>query len=150
MTLKEKCIYYNPRKDAYYLVLSVSDMIYGRYGDMVNPSYLDTYMHQDGTGLKFKIDNIVINYGYITNYYLDEKELDEFKLVKELTDKEFYPMYLLITSNYKYPSIIIDIHKHMNDVTKIVKTLRRKNSKVKKLKNDIHDLMKKLFISMKK
>ena len=88
MKLKEKCIYYNPIKGGYYLVLSVSSMIFGRYGEMETPNYLDRYMNQDGTGLRFKIDNIIINMEYYRNYYLDDKELNEFELVKELTDEE--------------------------------------------------------------
>ena len=103
MKLKEKCIYYNSSKGSCYLVLSVSDMIYGRYGEMENPNYLDTYMNQDGTGLKFKIDDIIIHMESYRNYYLNDKELAEFEFVRELTDEEFYPMELLLPSHYKYP-----------------------------------------------
>lgn len=149
MKLKEKCIYYNRLKDAYYLVLSVSDMIYGRYGEIANPSYLDEYMNQDRSGLIFNIDNIIINGDYITNYYFDEKYLDEFELVKELTDKEFYLVESLIQSNYKYPSIVIDVNKHTNDTSKIVNAIKRKKSKVKKLKKDICNLEKKLYDSVR-
>lgn len=149
MELKEKCIYYNPSKEGYYLVLSISDMIYGRYGDMVNPSYLDSYMNQDGTGLRLKIDDIIINSDYIRNYYLDEKDLDGFKLIRELTDEEFYPMELLISSHYKYPTVIIDVHKHMNDVSDIVKALQYKQSEKEKIEKDIRNLEEQLFVSMK-
>ena len=149
MELKEKCIYYNPSKEGYYLVLLISDMVYGRYGDMVNPSYLDSYINQDGTGLRFKIDDIIINGDYIRNYYLDEKKLDEFELVKELTDKEFYLVESLIYSNYKYPSIIIDVNKHTNDTSKMVNTIKRKKSKVGKLEKDICNLEKKLYTSVR-
>ena len=148
MKLKEKCIYYNPSKEGYYLVLSISDMIYGRYGEMANPSYLDEYMNQDGTGLRFKIDNIIINGDYIRNYYLDEKALDEFELIKELTDKEFCLIESLIGSNYRYPSVIIDVRKHMNDTSKMVNTIKRKKSKVEKLKKDICNLEKMIFTSV--
>ena len=148
MKLKEKCIYYNPIKGGYYLVLSVSNMIYGRYGDMINPNYWDNYMNQDGTGLRFKIDNIIINSEYYRNYYLEDKELDEFELIKELTDEEFYPMELLINSHYKYPAIVIDVHKHMNDVSDMVYTIKYKKSEVKRLERDICDLEKKLFVYM--
>ena len=61
MELKEKCIYYNPSKGGYYLVLSISDMIYGRCGDMINSTNLERWINQDGTGLRFKIDDIIIN-----------------------------------------------------------------------------------------
>lgn len=148
MKLKEKCIYYNPSKDGYYLVLSVSDMVYGRYGEMGNPNYLDNYMNQDGTGLRFKIDDIIIHMESYRNYYLDDKELAEFEFVKELTDEEFYPMELLIHSHYKYPSIVIDVHKHMSDVSNMVYTIKYKKSEVEKLEKDICDLEKKLFVSM--
>lgn len=149
MKLKEKCIYYNSLKGSYYLVLSISDRIYGRYGTMKNPSYLDNCMHRCGTGLRFKIDNIIINANYIRNYTFDNKELDEFELIKELTDEEFYTMDFLISSYYKYPDIIIDIHKHMNDVSDIVNTIKHKKSEVAKLEKDIHDLEKKLFVNLK-
>ena len=149
MKLKEKCIYYNSSKGSYYLVLSISDMVYGRYGEMANPNYLDSYMNQDGTGLRFKIDDIIINMEYYRNYKLDNKELDEFEFVKELTDEEFYPMELLIDSNYKFPPITIDIHKHMNDVSNMVSELKHKKSELKNLYKDIRNLEKKLFVSMR-
>lgn len=149
MKIKERCIYYNPVKDGYYLVLSAdSEMIYGRYGEMENPSYLDSYLHQDGTGLRFKIDNIIINRDYLRNYYLDEKELDKFELIKELTDEEFYPIAILTRSCYKYPDVVIDVHNHMNDVSDIVCTVKNKKLEVEKLTKDIRNLEKKLFYSM--
>ena len=149
MKLKEKCIYYNHSTEGYYLVLFISDMIYGRYGDMASPNYLDKYMNQDGTGLRFKIDNIIINCDYIRNYELDEKNLDEFEFVKELTDKEFYLVESLIHSHYKYPPIVIDVNKHTKDASKIVNAIKRKESKVEKLKKDICNLEKKLYTSVR-
>ena len=116
MELRERCIYYNPIKDTYYLVLKISDMIYGRCGDISNQTSLEAWIHQDGTGLRFKIDDIIINRDYIRNYYLNDEWLDKFELVKELTDEEFYPIEILINSDYNYPDIVIDIHKHMKDV----------------------------------
>ena len=148
MKLKEKCIYYNPSKDGYYLVLSISDMIYGRYGDMMTPNYLDSYLNQDGTGLRFKIYDIIINGDYIRNYYLDDKELDKFELIRELTDKEFYPIEILSTSHYKYPEVIIDVCKYTNDVVDIIATIKHKESELIKLKSDICNLEKKLFVSI--
>lgn len=149
MKLKEKCIYYNSLKGSYYLVLSVSDMVYGRYGEMASPNYMDSYMNQDGTGLRFKIDDIIINMEYYRNYKLDDKELAEFEFVKELIDEEFYIMKLLIDSNYKFPPITIDIHKHMNDVSNIVSELKHKKSDLKNLYKDIRNLERKLFVSMR-
>lgn len=148
MKLKEKCIYYNSSKGSYYLVLSVSDMVYGRYGEMENPNYLDSYMNQDGTGLRFKIDDIIINMEYYRNFYLDDKELEEFEFVKELTDEEFYPMELLIYSHYKYPDVVIDVHNHINDVSDIVNTIKYKKSELEKLEKDICKLEKELFVAM--
>ena len=148
MKLKEKCIYYNSSKGSYYLVLSVSDMIYGRYGEMENPNCLDTYMNQDGTGLKFKIDDIIIHMESYRNYYLNDKELAEFEFVRELTDEEFYPMELLIHSHYKYPEIIVDVHKHTDNISNLVYTIKYKKSEVEKLEKDICKLEKALFIAM--
>lgn len=147
--LKEKCIYYNPAKDAFYLVLSVSDMVYGRYGDIEKPSYLDAYMYQGHTDLRFKIDNIIINRNYYRNYGLDDSQINDFKLVKELTDEEFYPMQLLIYSNYKFPHCIIDIEKVKNNVTELVNLLRNKKEELRNLKKEIGTLEKSLYKAMK-
>lgn len=149
MELKEKCIYYNPKKQCYYLVLHISDMIYGRCGDILNPNVWDIVMNQDGTGLRFKIDNIIINGDSIRNYNLDEKDLDEFELVKELVDNEFYLIESLVYSCYKYPSVVIDVNKHMNNTSKIVNTIKRKEAKVDKLKKEICNLEKKLYASVR-
>ena len=148
MKLKEKCIYYNSSKCSYYLVLSVSDMIYGRYGEMENPNYLDIYMNQDGTGLKFKIDDIIIHMESYRNYYLNDKELAEFEFVRELTDEEFYPMELLIHSHYKYPEIVIDVHNHTDNISNLVHTIKYKKSEMEKLEKDICKLEKELFVAM--
>ena len=106
------------------------------------------YEYEASTRDRFKIDNIIIHREYYRNYKLDDKELDEFILIKELTDEEFYPIEVLIHSNYRYPSIIIDVHKHMHDVFSIVNTIKNKESEVKKLTYDIHNLEKQLFIHM--
>lgn len=148
MKLKEKCIYYNHKKECYYLVICVSDMIYGRCGDIANSNRLDNWLNQDGKGLMFKIDDIVINSNYIRNYYLDEVELEHMELIKELTDEEFYPMEILILSNYKYPAIIIDVHKHMNGVIGIVNALKYNESEIEKLKKDRLNLERRLFQCM--
>ena len=149
MKLKEKCIYYNRTKGCYYLVLTVSDMIYGRCGEILNPSYLDNYMHQDGTGLRFKIDDIVINMEYYRNYYLDDDEINNFEFVKELTDEEFYPMYLLINSNYRFPNFLIDVQSHMDSVSGIVSLLQKKKSELYDLQKEIGKLEKELYRKMK-
>lgn len=148
--LKEKCIYYNSVKGGYYLVLSVSNMIYGRYGDILNPSYLDACMYTDRTGLKFKIDNIIINMESYRNYDLEDSEINDFELVKKLTDEEFYPMELLIHSSYKFPNYIIDVEKNKNNVTNLVDLLRNKKEKLCNLQKEIRNLEKDLFKAMKK
>ena len=148
MKLKEKCIYYNRSKKGYYLIISISDMVYGRYGDMINPSYMDRYMNQDGTGLRFKIDDIIINRDYIHNYSLDENDLDELEFVKELTDDEFYPIELITNSNFAFPDTVIDVHKHMDGVSDIIKNLKHKKSEKEKLVKDIRKLELQLFYAM--
>lgn len=145
--LKEKCIYYNPKNKGYYLVLVVKDMIYGRYGNMMSSNYLESYMNQE-TGLRFKIDDIVINMEYYRNYQLDDEEINDFVLVKELTDEEFYPISILINSNYRFPAIIIGIHKHMKDVVDMVAQIKNKEAELLNLKREVHGLHKQLYLKM--
>ena len=38
--VKQKCIYRNTENDGYYLVLSISDMIYWRTGNIKHPNFL--------------------------------------------------------------------------------------------------------------
>lgn len=146
MKMQEKCIYYNKNWDEYYLVLSISDMIYGRRGNMINLSYSDPYMSQVD-GLKFKIDNIIINRDWIYNYYIDEN-FDEFEFVRKLTNEEFDSIYLLIRSDYLFPPVIIDI-TDVKSVSKIVKTLKNMHVNVDKLREKISTLEKKLFNMMR-
>lgn len=124
-------------------------MVYGRYGDIEKPSYLDAYMNQGYTDLRFKIDNIIINRNSYRNYSLDESQINDFELVKELTDEEFYPMQLLIYSNYKFPNCIIDIEKVKNNVTELVNVLRNKKEELWKLEKEIGTLEKSLYKAMK-
>lgn len=124
-------------------------MVYGRYGDIEKPSYLDAYVDQSHTDLRFKIDNIIINRNSYRNYGLDDSQINDFKLVKELTDEEFYPMQLLIYSNYKFPRCIIDIEKVKNNVTELVNLLRNKKEELRNLKKEIGTLEKSLYKAMK-
>lgn len=124
-------------------------MVYGRYGDIEKPSYLDAYMDQGHTDLRFKIDNIIINRNSYRNYSLDDSQINDFKFVKELTDEEFYPMQLLIYSNYKFPHCIIDIEKVKNNVTELVNLLSNKKEELKNLKKEIGILEKSLYKAMK-
>ena len=151
MKLKEKCIYYNPIQEGYYLVLTIDDkMIYGRTGGYIKASSLEEWLNQDGPGIKFKINDIIINGNYIRNYYLDEKDLEHFELVKELTDQEFYPMELLINSRYNFPHTLIDIANISDNVIAeaedIYLAAREKEKQLEQLKKDIDDLEKQMFI----
>ena len=140
MKLKEKCIYYNPIQEGYYLVLSISDMIYGRRGDYVKTSNLEDWINQDGPGLGFKIDDIIINIDYIRNYYLDDKSLDKFELVKELSDEEFDLIEILTYSDYKWPkALIVDINKFKDDeeVLDIVRAHKYREEELEHLKKEI-------------
>ena len=145
--LKEKCIYYNPIQEGYYLVLSKSDMIYGRRGDYVKTSNLEDWINQDGPGIRFKIDDIIINKDYIRNYYLNEKCLEQFELVRELSDEEFYPIEILICSRYKWPETLIDINKFKDneEVLDIVRVHRDRERELEKLKKEIYLLEKDLY-----
>lgn len=151
MKLKEKCIYYNPVQGGYYLALVVdNEMVYGRTGDFAKTSFLENWINQNRHGLSFKIEDIIIHGDYIRNYYLNAEVLEKFELVKELTDKEFYLIESLIDSNYRHSSVIVDVHKHMNDVSNIVNEIKYKKSEMKKIDNDIHALEKMLLISINK
>lgn len=147
--VKEKCIYRNTEKEAYYLVLSISDMIYGRTGNIKRPNFLDSYMNQE-TGLVFKIDDITINMNYCRNYRLDDIDLEKLEFVRELTDEEFYPIKFIIESRYDYPNNIeIDVHKNMKNVSEIIDKLKIKKEELKNLEYEIHDLEIELYMAMK-
>lgn len=139
MKLKEKCIYYNPIQEGYYLVLSISDMIYGRSGDYIKTSNLEDWINQDGPGLSFKIDDIIINIDYIRNYYLDDKSLDKFELVRELSDEEFDLIEILTFSDYRWPAAIIDIDKIKDneEVLDLVRTHKQIEEELEHLEKEI-------------
>ena len=142
MKLKEKCIYYNPIQEGYYLVLSISDMIYGRRGDFVHTSNLENWINQDGPGVVFKIGDALICRDYIRNYHLHEECLEEFELVRELTDEEFYPMEILIHSCYKLPDTLIDIDKIKDnkEVLNIVRAHKSREEELMYMEKEIKDL----------
>lgn len=146
MKMQEKCIYYNKERGYHYLVLSIGKMIFGRRGEMINPSYLDAYMSQDD-GLKFKIGDIIIGRDWIRNFYVDEN-FDEFEFVRELTDEEFDPIDLLISSRYRFPSITIDI-ANTTHVSRIVQALKHQHTIVDNAQKNISMLEKKLFNMMR-
>lgn len=151
MKLKEKCIYYNPIQEGYYLVLSISDMIYGRRGDYVKTSALEDWINQDGPGVKFKIGDIIIGKDYIRNYNLDEKCLEQFELVKELTDEEFYPIEILTFSNYGWPAALIDIDniKDNEGVLDIVRAHKDREKELEKLNKEIKALEIDLYMAIR-
>ena len=142
MKLKEKCIYYNPMQEGYYLVLSISDMIYGRRGDFVRTSSIENWINQDGPGVVFKIGDALICRDYIRNYHLHAECLEEFELVRELTDEEFYPMEILIHSHYKLPDTLIDIDKIKDneEVLDIVRAHKSREEELIRLEKEIKDL----------
>lgn len=149
--LKEKCIYYNPIQEGYYLVLSVGkDMIYGRRGDFVKTSNLEDWVNQDGPGVNFKIGDIIIGKGYIRNYYLNEKCLEQFDLVRELTDEEFYPIEIITYSGYLWPDALIDIDKIKDneEVLDLVRTYKQKEEELEHLEKEIKYLEIDLYRSI--
>jgi hypothetical protein len=141
--LKEKCIYYNPLREGYYLVTSIdNETIYGRRGDYVNTSNLEDWINQAGPGIRFKIDDIIIARDYIINYSLDEEYLEKFELVKELSDEEFSPMEILIHSRYNISEALIDINKikDNSEVLDIVRAHRDREKELTKLITEIKNL----------
>lgn len=147
MKLKEKCVYYNPIQEGYYLVLAIDDkMTYGRRGDYVKTSNLEDWINQDGPGISFKLDDIIINSDYIRNYYLDEKCLEQFELVRELSDEEFYPIEILINSRYNFPETLIDMNKPKEELTNtIVEGIKKRELEVEKLTLEIRNLTHGLY-----
>lgn len=143
MKLKEKCIYYNPVQEGYYLVLSVDDeMVYGRRGVYKKTSNLEDWISQGKWGFIFKIDDIIIDSNNIRNYYLDEECLEQFKLVKELSDEEFYPIEILSHTSYNLPTFLVDINKDRNTnlINAIVKDIKERELKIKQLNSEILNL----------
>lgn len=151
MKLKEKCIYYNPIQEGYYLVLSISDMIYGRSGDYVKTSTLENWINQNGPGVRFKIRDIIINRNYIRNYNLNEECLEQFELVRELTDEEFYLIEILTFSNYNWPATLIDIDNIKNNkkVFNIIKAHKDKEKELEKLNKEIKILEIDLYTTIR-
>ena len=147
MKIKEKCVYYNPKKDGYYLVLSIDNkMIYGRTSSFRNPGYLDAYMHQINGDIMFKIDNIILDSNNILNYYHTDKELKDFILVKELADNEFDVISIITSTHYKWPATIIDVEKLKNiNVADYTAVIKQKELEVSKLTKEIKSLQKDLF-----
>ena len=143
MVMKEKCVYYDNNTKCYYLVVSKDDkMIYGRRGDMENPKYLDTYMGSASTdGLKYKInDDIVIYDDYIRNYRLDEKDLENFEFITELSDDEFNLFKVFTFSNFKFPNNTIDLKPssskfkdHIYNITKLKREIDESRNKLNKM-----------------
>ena len=147
MLLKEKCIYYNPIQKGYYLVLGIDDeLIYGRRGEYINTSNLEDWINQDGPGLCFKIDDIIICRDYIRNYYPNEKCLEQFELIKELSDEEFGLISILTNAKYSFPAILIDMTKCNNNFIKtIVNNIDNRKLEVTKLNLEICNLERGLF-----
>ena len=148
MNIKEKCIYYNPTQKGYYLAYSIDDeMIYGRRGIYLETSQLEDWINRDGPGLIFKVGDFIICSDYIRNYFLDEKELKDFELVKELTDKEFNIIETLTYSEYNFPPALIDINKlvEQGDANVICNAIKDKEEKILKLESEIFILNQGLY-----
>lgn len=146
MELKERCIYYNAVKGFYYLTLSISDMVYGRTGNIAKPSMLDNWMYQDGhLGLCFKIDDIIINGSHIRNYYLGEEALNDFELVRELTKEEFNLIEIFCNSKYTFPGELIDVNKCTKRLNSVVSWVRHKKAELAELENEVSMLENRLF-----
>lgn len=149
MEIKEKCIYYNNARNTYYLVLSAKKedgLIYGRCGEILNPSFLDTYIiGGNSNGLIFKIGDVTINREHIRNYRFDDKELDSFTFVKELKDYEFNIIDTFVSSNYKFPNVTIDVEKYNKEVDFMLSRITKKKAELCKLSQSVRLLERKLF-----
>lgn len=149
MEIKEKCIYYNNARNTYYLVLSAKKedgLIYGIYGKILNPSFLDTYLiGGNSEGLIFKIGDVIINREHIRNYYFDDKELDSFTFVKELKDYEFNIINTFVSSNYKFPNITIDVEKYNREVDFMLSRIKENKIELCKIKQSVRLLERNLF-----
>lgn len=149
MKIKEKCIYYNNARNTYYLVLSAkkeNGLIYGRCGEILNPSLLDTYIIGDNSnGLIFKIGDVTINREHIRNYRFDDEELDSFTFVKELKDYEFNIIDTFVSSNYKFPNVTIDVEKYNKEVDFMLSRITKKKAELCRLGQSVRLLERKLF-----
>lgn len=149
MKIKEKCIYYNNARNTYYLVLSAKKedgLIYGRCGEILNPSFLDTYIiGGNSNGLIFKIGDVTINREHIRNYRFDDEELDSFTFVKELKDYEFNIIDTFVSSNYKFPNVTIDVEKYNKEVDFMLSRITKKKAELCRLGQSVRLLERKLF-----
>lgn len=149
MKIKEKCIYYNNARNTYYLVLSAKKedgLIYGRCGEILNPSLLDTYIiGGNSNGLIFKIGDVTINREHIRNYRFDDEELDSFTFVKELKDYEFNIIDTFVSSNYKFPNVTIDVEKYNKEVDFMLSRITKKKAELCRLGQSVRLLERKLI-----
>lgn len=149
MEIKEKCIYYNNARNTYYLVLSAKKedgLIYGRCGEILNPSLLDTYIiGGNSNGLIFKIGDVTINREHIRNYRFDDEELDSFTFVKELKDYEFNIIDTFVSSNYKFPNVTIDVEKYNKEVDFMLSRITKNKAELCRLGQSVRLLERKLF-----
>lgn len=149
MKIKEKCIYYNNARNTYYLVLSAKKedgLIYGRCGEILNPSFLDTYIiGGNSNGLIFKIGDVTINREHIRNYRFDDEELDSFTFIKELKDYEFNIIDTFVSSNYKFPNVTIDVEKYNKEVDFMLSRITKKKAELCRLGQSVRLLERKLF-----
>lgn len=139
------CIYYNKKDDYYYLVISVSDMVYGRRGYKPNPTLLEAKLQTESkeNGIEFKInDDIIINSDNIYNiglpiykYYseYDEYQLKCFEFVMKLDDDKFDIVKIFAYSNLLFkPSFTIDLNNKFK-VKELTDLIIEKDDEIEKL-----------------
>ena len=76
--------------------------------------------------------------------------MNNFELVRELTDDEFSLIYTLITSRKKYPDVIIDVNKHAAECRELISLISEKRSEMDKLERAVDQLERKFFYKMVK
>lgn len=146
MNMKEKCIYYNPKKDYYYIVLSISDMIYGRRGYSEEPGFLKYSTSNTSAGLRFKVGNLIFDCENIRNYFFDEDELNDFVFVKELTDGAFSLIEVFSETRVAYPAITISTDESINSTTLgLIEQIKVKEAEKIKIQEELKKLERKLF-----
>lgn len=153
MKLKEKCIYYNPIQEGYYLVLSTDDeMVYGRCGIYVNTSALEEWINQNGSDICFKIGEALIFKDYIRNYFLDEEDIKSFEPIKELTDKEFSIIETIAYSDFPFPPAVIDVDEltESTEVELLVRLIRDWKKEKVEIDKKIRTIEEALYLTIYK
>lgn len=109
-------------------------------------------------GISFKIDEIIINSNYIKNYnyyYDDPRELDSFKFIKELSDKDYFIMKAFMESDYwndwnDFNNLIIDLNKCDNALLGLALEIEQKVDRFYEMNKEIRCLKRTLFSRLEK